>query len=66
MRKSHFNDRPMRIDLSPPCTLCGAPMFLSLIEPADEPGYDRRNFECTACRFSRTVMVKYTEMGEDA
>ena len=51
-----INEALMPTDLSPHCDMCGTPIFLSLIEPAD---YDRRTFECTACRHSATVTVKY-------
>jgi hypothetical protein len=56
---SHLNDPMKPSDLSPPCEMCGIPMFLSRIEPADEADCDRRTFECTACRHSKTVTVKY-------
>ena len=59
MRKSYFDDPPRLSDLSPPCVLCGMPMFLSRIEPAEEADHDRRTFECLACRHSQTVVVKY-------
>jgi hypothetical protein len=65
MRKSQFNDPPKRIDLSPPCGMCGTPMFLSCIEPADADGHDQRTFECMACRHSQTVVVKYKKTGEE-
>jgi hypothetical protein len=65
MQRSHLMDlRPA--ELSPPCVMCGTPMFLSCIEPADEAGHDRRTFECMACQYSQTAMVKYTEVGEAA
>ena len=41
------------------CPKCGLPMFLSHIEPADQPNYDQRIFECTTCAYSETVTVKF-------
>jgi hypothetical protein len=42
----------------PKCTRCGARMFLAEIEP-DEPGHDRRTFECIECGNVQTKTVKY-------
>ena len=33
----------------PTCAKCGAPMWLTRIEP-DEPGSEKRTFECQACQ----------------
>lgn len=33
-------------------------MWLSVIEP-DEPGYDRRTFECPRCQHNKIEIVKY-------
>jgi hypothetical protein len=41
------------------CLKCGLPMFLSHIEPADQPNHDLRIFECTICGYSVTVTVKF-------
>jgi len=41
--------------------MCGMPMFLSRIEPADKADHDRRTFECPTCRYSQTVTVKYKD-----
>jgi hypothetical protein len=51
-------------DPSPPigqrrCPLCGVPMFLSQIEPADQDGYDERTFECSQCAYAETVIVQF-------
>ena len=59
MPQYHVTDPPKPSDLSPPCDMCGMPMFLSRIEPADEADHDRRTFECMACKRSQTVTVKY-------
>jgi hypothetical protein len=59
MRKFHLDDPPIARDLSPPCVLCGMPMFLSHIEPAEAADHDRRIFECLACQNSQTVVVRY-------
>jgi hypothetical protein len=58
MQQSHLNDPPKPGDLSPPCAVCGMPMFLSRIEPADQADYDQRTFECLTCKRSQTVTVK--------
>ena len=52
------------LDPSPPigqrrCPLCGVPMFLSQIEPADQDGYDERTFECSQCAYAETVIVQF-------
>ena len=59
MPQSHINDPPKPSDLSRPCVLCGVPMFLSRIEPADKADHDRRTFECPTCQYSQTVTIKY-------
>jgi len=41
------------------CAVCGLPMFLSRIEPADQLDHDKRTFECTTCAHSETVFVKF-------
>jgi hypothetical protein len=43
----------------PPCVKCGAMTSLARIEPAPEPGYDLRTFECIACGHSDTAKVAY-------
>ena len=43
----------------PACSQCGRQTWLSRIEPADEPGYDLRTFECEACGHSEVVKMKY-------
>ena len=43
----------------PGCSKCGAPASLAWIEPADEPGYDLRTYECIACRNADTVAVRF-------
>jgi len=42
----------------PTCAKCGAPMWLTRIEP-DFPHHEKRTFECKACGGTRTVIVKY-------
>jgi hypothetical protein len=46
-------------DLSPPCDMCGMPMFLSHVEPAEKADHDRRTFECLACQHSKIEIIKY-------
>ncbi len=42
----------------PPCSECGAKMWLTRIEP-DRPGYEIRTFACTKCGSTETVVAKY-------
>lgn len=50
---------PARLVLSQPtCPRCGARMWLARIEP-DEPGYDKRTFECPPCEETVCEIVKY-------
>jgi hypothetical protein len=41
----------------PTCAKCGAPMWLTRIEP-DEPGSEKRTFECQACQNEAIEIVK--------
>ena len=41
---------------SMPCSKCGAKLTLAHIEP-DQPGYDRRTFECRGCGHSETKVI---------
>ena len=43
----------------PACSQCGRQTWLVRIEPADEPGYDLRTFECAACGNAEVVRMKY-------
>ncbi len=48
---------PKAHDLQPmPCPKCGANLTLAHIEP-DQPGYDRRAFECRECGHSETKVI---------
>jgi predicted RNA-binding Zn-ribbon protein involved in translation (DUF1610 family) len=47
MRSSHFIASNLDV-MRPECPKCGTRMWLARIEP-DEPGYDRRKFECPEC-----------------
>jgi len=42
----------------PRCATCGAPMWLTRIEPY-EPDHDQRTFECEACGNSTTEIIKH-------
>ena len=58
MRESHYKP-PSQIGIDrPPCAKCGARMWLILIEPADDPNYDARCFECLDCDHSEIVLVE--------
>ena len=47
-----------RIIGRPFCELCKSQMWLACIEP-DEPGHDRRTFECPGCPNVTVRIVKY-------
>jgi hypothetical protein len=42
----------------PTCPQCGEKMWLARIEP-DEPGHDKRIFECAGCEKVVSEVVKY-------
>jgi len=42
----------------PKCANCGAPMWLTRIEPY-KPDHDNRTFDCQACGAILTEVVKY-------
>lgn len=44
--------------VQPRCAECGAPMWLTRIEP-DEPGSEKRTFECQVCQNEAAEVVKY-------
>ena len=46
-----------RVD-DPPCPQCKIPMRLSFVELLDEPGYERRLYECLSCKQSLNLVVK--------
>ena len=41
------------------CPTCHLPMFLSRIEPGNEPDHDMRTFECLTCKHAETVSIKF-------
>jgi hypothetical protein len=43
------------------CPMCGKPMFLLSIEPADKQDHDQRTFECSSCPYAETTVVKIEE-----
>ena len=43
----------------PRCSKCGQPTQLARIEPAGEPDYDQRTFECVMCGNADMAMVKF-------
>ena len=43
----------------PRCSKCGQPTQLARIEPAGEPDYDQRTFECVMCGHLDVAMVKF-------
>jgi hypothetical protein len=55
-----YQIRPrLRLVGLPFCKSCGAQMWLTSIEPADEPGHDLRTFECPRCQEETVEIVKY-------
>jgi len=41
------------------CPQCRSSMRLAWIEPDENPGYDRRTFECLHCHRLDIVMARY-------
>jgi DNA-directed RNA polymerase subunit M/transcription elongation factor TFIIS len=58
MQRWQFLERPERRVEQPACPNCGAPMWLTRIEP-DEPAHDRRSFACRQCGHEQSIVVKY-------
>jgi tRNA(Ile2) C34 agmatinyltransferase TiaS len=52
-----FDPARLVLDL-PICPRCGARMWLSRIEP-EEPGRDKRTFECPQCNNLVSQIAKY-------
>jgi hypothetical protein len=42
----------------PTCAKCGAPMWLTRIEP-DQPGFESRLFECQVCNDQMMEIVQF-------
>jgi hypothetical protein len=56
---SQFQPTPHSQDIvHPTCAKCGAPMWLTRIEP-EEPGSEKRTFECQACQNELVEAVKF-------
>ena len=53
----HFADCPVTTTVRPSCSKCGAPMWLTRIEP-DETGFARRSFECPRCKHQMTEVIE--------
>jgi hypothetical protein len=43
------------------CPVCARPMFLSLIEPTYQDGYDIRTFECLACDYDEIALTNFAK-----
>ena len=52
--------KPVNTIPRPSCERCETDMWLTSIEP-DEPGCDRRAFECPRCQHLTIKIVKYRE-----
>ena len=61
MRKDEILPQ-QRVVGSPFCELCKSQMWLACIEP-DEPGHDKRTFECPGCPNVTVRIVKYRATG---
>jgi hypothetical protein len=57
MRQVHSTLYPDEI-VHPVCARCGAPMWLTRIEP-DEPGCEKRTFECQVCGDTTSDLIKF-------
>ena len=57
MRQFQVNP-PTEDIVHPRCAKCGAPMWLTRIEP-DKPGSEQRTFECQACQNELIEIVKF-------
>ena len=58
MSLAHFiPSLPESLD-RPACPKCGDRMMLALIEPLSG-GFDQRSFECKACDYEETIVVKF-------
>lgn len=60
-RKSAAENAGMDV---PRCSHCGGEMVLTRIEP-DQPGHDRRTFECKDCGHLETKTVRFRELTEN-
>ena len=50
---------PSQIGIDRPlCLACGTRMWLTLVEPADDPHFDSRTFECLDCHHTEIVLVE--------
>ena len=57
MRLSHLIS-PNIDEGRPQCPTCGTRMWLAGVEP-DEPGFDRRKYECPECDDELIQVIKY-------
>ena len=60
--------QPNNFDLTTPsptasrlCPVCGEVMFILLIEPTYQNGYDVRTFECVTCAYTEMALTRYDE-----
>ena len=58
MQPSSFTPHALDVIERPQCPRCSTRMWLARIEP-DEPGHDRRTFECPQCDYLESIVVKY-------
>ena len=56
MRQFQVNS-PSEDIVHPTCAKCGAPMWLTRLEP-DGPGSQKRTFECQACQNEAIEIVR--------
>lgn len=58
---NNFDPFPSRLIAHRPCPACGSPMFLSLIEPTYQKGYEVRTFECLSCAYAEMALIDFDQ-----
>jgi hypothetical protein len=58
---------PSQIGIDHPlCSACGKRMWLTLVEPADDPDFDERTFECLDCDHAEIILVRFGSNGDSS
>jgi predicted RNA-binding Zn-ribbon protein involved in translation (DUF1610 family) len=57
MSNAQVDPRQLQVD-NPICPKCGRPMVIVRIEP-DEPGHQKRTYECSECELVENLIVKH-------
>jgi len=58
MRQSQSLNSKSELVANPICPKCSVHMMLTRVDP-DEPGYDKRTFECQVCNREQSIVVKF-------